>query len=197
MASTTLFNRSVRDAGEISTELRSFGSFRSVNKYDPNRVRSKHDDIFVNNDVEETIKAIEPAGGEQKKPSSNKERRRKSSGERKDREERKNRQERGDRAERKQRHERQESGNGRESKERRESGDGREGKERRESRDGRGGKERRESRDRHENKERREKTGEKNVDQKNGEDNDEEFMNYLSQRQNRRRKKKVTMQYDS
>ena len=185
MASTTLFNRSVRDAGEISTELRSFGSFRSVNKYDPNRVRSKHDDIFVNNDVEETIKAIEPAEGEQKKPSSNKERRRKSSGERKDREERKNRHERGDRAERKQRHERQESGNGRESKERRESGDGREGKERRESRD------------RHENKERREKTGEKNVDQKNGEDNDEEFMNYLSQRQNRRRKKKVSMQYDS
>lgn len=182
MTSTTLFSR-VRDAGEISSELKSFGSFRSVNRFDPNRKMSKHDDIFANTDVDEQVKVIEPEG-EHRRSSANGERRAKGSGEknrdRGDRGERKHRHERGDKAERgKQRHDSKDGG--RESKERRE---------RRES-----SRDRPDGRDRPESKDRRERTARdkdrEHSKPKNGEDNDEEFMNYLSQRQNRRRKKRV------
>lgn len=183
MASTTLFSR-VRDAGEISSELKSFGSFRAVNKFDPNRKMSKHDDIFANTDADEQVKVIEPEG-EHRRSSTNGERRMKGSGEknryRGDRGERKHRHERGDKAER--------------SKQRSDSKDGGcESKERRERRESR---ERPDGKDRQESKDRRERTtrdkDREHSKPKNREDNDEEFMNYLSQRQNRRRKKKVNI----
>lgn len=71
MSTITAFNHSIRDAGNLSDQ-KLFGSFRSLNRFSadvPSIPRSKHDDIFQNQEFENSLDAIAaiPAAQEESK----------------------------------------------------------------------------------------------------------------------------------